>query len=299
MKKTFFYLLILLAILITSCGSKKYPKFDKVEAFAYLNKQCEFGTREPGSEGIKLCREYIKDTLNKYGAVVKEQKFATKIHGNEIQSENILASFNPRLSRRILLGAHYDTRPWADKDENLANHNKPIPGANDGASGVAVLLEIAKIISQKEPQEFGVDMVFFDLEDSGSYNDDKSWCKGSQFYADNFSGDKPEAAIIIDMIGDRDLQIPMEFFSYHNSPVLTSDIWEIAENLGFRSFQNKIGIPIYDDHYPLLESGFNVIDIIDMKYKYWHTLQDLPKNCSSESLYEVGQTLINYIYREK
>ncbi len=296
MKKAIFYLFMLLPILVVSCGAKKYPKFDKEEAFSYLNKQCEFGTREPGSEGIKLCREYIKDNLMKYNAVVKEQKFTAKIRGEEIQGVNILASFNPRLSRRILLGAHYDTRPWADKDKNPDVHNKPIPGANDGASGVAVLLEIAKIISQKEPEEIGVDLVFFDLEDSGSYDDDKSWCKGSQFFAENYSEDEPEAAIIIDMIGDKDLHIPMEYFSYHNSPVLTSDIWKIADNLGFKSFQNKIGVPIYDDHYPLLENGFNVIDIIDMDYKYWHTLQDLPKNCSSESLYEVGQTLINYIY---
>lgn len=296
MKKALFYLLMLLPILVVSCGAKKYPEFDKEEAFSYLNKQCEFGTREPGSEGIKLCREYIKDNLMKYNAEVKEQKFTAKIRGKEIQSVNILASFNPRLSRRILLGAHYDTRPWADKDKNPDVHNKPISGANDGASGVAVLLEIAKIISQKEPEEIGVDLVFFDLEDSGSYDDDKSWCKGSQFFAENYSEDEPEAAIIIDMIGDKDLHIPMEYFSYHNSPVLTSDIWKIAGNLGFKSFQNKIGIPIYDDHYPLLENGFNVIDIIDMDYKYWHTLQDLPKNCSSESLYEVGQTLINYIY---
>lgn len=296
MKKAIFYLFMLLPILVVSCGAKKSPKFDKEEAFSYLNKQCEFGTREPGSEGIKLCREYIKDNLMKYNAVVKEQKFTAKIRGEEIQGVNILASFNPRLSRRILLGAHYDTRPWADKDKNPDVHNKPIPGANDGASGVAVLLEIAKIISQKEPEEIGVDLVFFDLEDSGSYDDDKSWCKGSQFFAENYSEDEPEAAIIIDMIGDKDLHIPMEYFSYHNSPVLTSDIWKIADNLGFKSFQNKIGVPIYDDHYPLLENGFNVIDIIDMDYKYWHTLQDLPKNCSSESLYEVGQTLINYIY---
>ena len=296
MKKALSYLFMLLPILVVSCGAKKYPKFDKEEAFSYLNKQCEFGTREPGSEGIKLCREYIKDNLMKYNAVVKEQKFTAKIRGEEIQGVNILASFNPRLSRRILLGAHYDTRPWADKDKNPDVHNKPIPGANDGASGVAVLLEIAKIISQKEPEEIGVDLVFFDLEDSGNYDDDKSWCKGSQFFAENYSEDEPEAAIIIDMIGDKDLHIPMEYFSYHNSPVLTSDIWKIADNLGFKSFQNKIGVPIYDDHYPLLENGFNVIDIIDMDYKYWHTLQDLPKNCSSESLYEVGQTLINYIY---
>ncbi len=296
MKRIFFYLIMLLPVLIISCGNKKYPEFNKDESFSYLEKQCEFGTREPGSDGIKLCREYIETTLTKYNANIKEQKFETKIEGKTIYGVNIIASFNPRLSRRILLGAHYDTRPWADKDFNPEVRNKPIPGANDGASGVAVLLEIAKIISQKEPEQFGVDMVFFDLEDSGSYNDDKSWCKGSRYFAENYSGEKPEAAIIIDMIGDKDLHIPMEYFSYHNSPVLTSDIWGIAANHGFKSFQNKIGIPIYDDHYPLLEEGFNAIDIIDMDYKYWHTLQDIPKNCSSESLYEVGQTLIDYIY---
>lgn len=296
MRKILFFNIILIALLINSCGAKGYPKFNSEDAFSYLQKQCDFGTREPESEGIKLCRNYIEDTLNKYKAVVKEQKFVSEIRGKKVAGINIIASFNPRLSRRVLLGAHYDTRPWADKDSNPDVHNKPIPGANDGASGVAVLLEIAKIISQNEPEQKGVDMVFFDLEDSGSYKDEKSWCKGSQYFAGNFQGKKPEAAIIIDMIGDKDLHIPMEYFSYHNSPVLTSQIWNIADKVGFKSFQNKIGMPIYDDHYPLLENGFNAIDIIDMDYKYWHTLQDLPKNCSSESLNEIGQTLINYIY---
>ncbi len=212
---------------------------------------------------------------------------------------NIIASFYPQMSRRILFGAHYDTRPWADMEEEISLHDTPIMGANDAASGVAVLLELAKIVSAKQPQQFGIDLVFFDLEDMGAYGDNETWCLGSSYFADNYTKSKPEKSIVIDMIGDADLSINMEYTSYHNSPNLVKEVWEIAEQLGFNEFKSKITNRIYDDHYPLIAAGFNAIDIIDFEYPPWHTLEDTPDKCSPKSLGIVGQIMVNLIYQEK
>ena len=285
-------------LILISC-SNPVPEFNKEEAFSYLEAQCDIGPRYPGSEEIVLCRNLIISELKKSGASVQEQQFNIEVNGIEYQGVNIIAGFYPRMSRRILLGAHYDTRPWADKEEDPALHNTPIMGANDAASGVAVLLELASIISQKQPRQYGIDLVFFDMEDMGEYNKNETWCLGSSYYAQNFSGIKPEKAIIVDMIGDADLEVEMEYYSYHNSPNLVNEIWDVAEEAGFKEFSARITKRIYDDHYPLIVAGFNAIDIIDFEYPYWHTLEDTPDKCSANSLYVIGQTLLNLIYREK
>jgi Zn-dependent M28 family amino/carboxypeptidase len=237
--------------------------------------------------------------LQASGAIIEEQTFETTLQDSVISGVNIIAHFYPQMSRRILLGAHYDTRPWADKEEDMNLHDQPITGANDGASGVAVLLEIATVLSQNEPNQYGVDLVFFDLEDMGQYNDNHTWCLGSSYFADHFTGKLPEKAVIIDMIGDADLKIDMEYFSYYSSPLLVKEVWETAQDLGFNVFHTKISNRVYDDHVPLLEVGFNAIDIIDFDYPYWHTLKDTPDKCSPRSLYVVGQTLLHIIYQEK
>lgn len=293
-----FIFVFLLSILIISCQNS-IPEFSSEESFTFLEKQCELGPRYPGSDEIELCRNYIIDELKKSGAEIQKQEFISIIKEQEYQGVNIIASFYPRMSRRILLGAHYDTRPWADKEEDTSLHNEPIIGANDAASGVAVLLEIASIISDKQPGQFGIDMVFFDLEDMGEYGNNTTWCLGSSYFAENFTGEKPEKAIVVDMIGDSDLQIEMEYFSYHNSPDLVNEVWNTAKELGFSEFKSKITNMIYDDHYPLICAGFNAIDIIDFDYPVWHTLGDTPDKCSPNSLYVVGQTLLTIIYNEK
>lgn len=285
-------------LVITSC-TENYPVFNETDAFTHLEKQCELGVRHPGSDGIELCRDYIINELSKYNVEVELQKFNVDINEKEIAGVNILVSFYPQMSRRILLGAHYDTRPWADKEEDVALHNTPIIGANDAASGVAVLLELAKIISEHQPPQFGVDMVFFDLEDMGVYGKNETWCLGSFYFAENYNKPKPEKAIIIDMIGDADLSVNMEYFSYHNSPNLVKEVWELADNLGFNEFKTKIVNRVYDDHYPLLEKGINAIVLIDFEYPYWHTLNDTPDKCSPKSLNIIGQTMVNLIYQEK
>jgi len=274
-------------------------QFNSTRSFQFLVDQCQLGPRYPGSDEIQLCRDLIVNELTRNGAKIELQNFVEIVQGEEISGVNIIASFYPRMSRRILLGAHYDTRPWADKDADEKAHNTPIIGANDAASGVAVLLEIANILANRQPEQFGVDLVFFDLEDMGEYGNNDSWCLGSTYFASNFSGEFPEKAIVVDMIGDKDLQIDMEYFSYHNSPELVNEIWNVAKELNFSEFRPKITNRIYDDHYPLIVAGFEAIDIIDFDYPHWHTLQDTPDKCAPQSLYVVGQTLLTVIYRKQ
>ena len=295
MKKIF--LVILVPTILFAC-SKSVPKFNGEEAFSFLQKQCDLGPRYPGSEEIVLCRNLIKSILSENDAVVEEQKFTAEIDGKEFEGVNIIGKMFPEMSRRILFGAHYDTRPWADKDEDESAHNKPILGANDGASGVALLLELAAVLSKQEPARFGVDLVFFDLEDMGKYSVTESWSLGAKYFVKHFSGAKPEKVIIVDMIGDKDLNIDIEYFSYHNSPNLVNEVWNIAKKLDFPQFETKIDKAVEDDHIPFLNAGFNAIDIIDFDYPVWHTLQDTPDKCSAHSLYVVGQTLTNLIYQE-
>ncbi|MBC8384987.1 MAG: M28 family peptidase [Candidatus Cloacimonetes bacterium] len=296
MKKIYF--LFGIFVLFASC-SNSIPEFKKEEAFTFLEEQCDLGTRFPGSEEIELCRNYIISTLDQFGAVIEKQEFFVEIEAVQYAGVNIIASYFPEMNRRILLGAHYDTRPWADKEENQNLHNSAIIGANDGASGVAVLLEIAAVLSDNPSPRFGVDLVFFDLEDMGNYGDNGSWCLGSKYFAENFPLKIPEKAIIVDMIGDADLQIFMEYYSYHNSPKLVNEIWNIAKVRGFYEFKHKIGTAVVDDHLPLIRNGINAIDIIDFDYPYWHTLEDTPDKCSAKSLYIVGQTLLDLIYKTK
>ena len=285
------------AVLILS-GCQANPSFQAERAFIHLTNQTEIGPRTPNSPEIEICREYIINTLEKANAKISRQNFDTAISDSVYHSSNIIAQFFPRQPRRILLAAHYDTRPWADKDENPQNHNSPIDGANDAASGVAVLLEIATLLDQQQPPEFGIDLVFFDLEDMGEYGSNEDWCHGSRYFANNLPIRIPEKAIVVDMVGDKDLQIEMEYFSYHDAPTLVNEIWGIAQEHDVKQFKRKIGNRIYDDHMPLLEAGINTIDIIDFEYPHWHTLQDTADKCSPQSLAAVGKVLIELIYKK-
>ncbi len=294
MKKYIFFVMLLL---IFGCkNSTRKVIFDEMEAYSFLKDQCDMGPRNPGSEAIELEREYIKNILEECGAIVKEQNFSTSIDSSTYYGVNIVGSFYPERTLRLMIGSHYDTRPWADKDPNPENHDKPIIGANDGASSVAILLEFANILADHKPPEYGIDLAFFDLEDSGKYKDENSWCKGSDFMAKNMITDKPEYVIVLDMVGDEDLNIQMEYFSYQNSPELLQKLNDLAEKRGFTQFKRKIGLPITDDHVSFIKQGYKAIDLIDFDYPYWHTMEDTPDKCSEKSLLVVGQTVLDYIY---
>ena len=299
MKKSIF---ILITIFFISCQSDKV-QFNGDSAFNWLEKQCEFGPRNPGSTGYYDCKEFLLQNLEEFSDTVFTQNFKyTELRENNTYDlSNIIAAFNVNSEKHILIGAHWDTRPWADQDLTPSNRSAPILGANDGASGVAVLIELAKMF-MSNPPPINITLVLFDGEDMGIEGIPNSYAKGSQYFAKNLPIQKPDFGIIIDLIGDRILEIPIERHSYRVAPNLVNELWSLAEKLKLPAFQNRLGFDIYDDHIPLWEfAGIPAIDLIDINYpnqriNYWHTLNDVPQNCSPESLEQVGRLLSTYIY---
>lgn len=211
---------------------------------------------------------------------------------------NIIASFGLQKTERILLCAHWDSRPWADQDPISENRDKPIVGANDGASGVAVLLEVARHLQLAEPK-YGVDIVLFDGEDSGLPGQAESYALGAQHFAKNKDFRyRPKFGILLDMIGDKDLQIYQEKNSVNYAPQIVERIWDRAAELGSVPFHASLGYQVTDDHLPLLKVGIPCVDLIDFDYEYWHTLADTPDKCSPESLAEVGRLVLSLLYED-
>ena len=293
------------------------PAFDGGHAYEYLVKQCDFGARTPGSDAHAKCLELLKDELGKYCDAVTLQHFIyadRRAQGRSIEGTNIIASINGRdpNARRILLCAHWDSRPVADHDPNPANRSHPVPGANDGASGVAVLLEMARVL-KAAPPPVGVDLVLFDLEDmgdEGAVSGDKTanlWCIGSQQFVEKYYDapispthgalkDTIRFGILLDMIGDKDLQIKLEANSREKAGDVVRRVWASAERVGAKGFLRTRGRAITDDHIAFLERGIKVINLIDFDYPHWHTTQDTPDKCSAASLQQVGDVLVDVIY---
>jgi hypothetical protein len=284
--------------LFYSCASNSPPKFDGAEAFQYLTAQCQWGPRNPESEGHQRTKKYLLDKLRRNTNLVKTQEFVYQdtSRGKKIELANIIASFYPEKKQRMLLCAHWDTRPTADQDPDSSLREKPILGANDGGSGVAVLLEIARIVSQKRPK-WGVDIILFDGEDYGSEGELDKFCLGSKYFAKNKGEYKPEFGILLDMIGDRDLNIYKEEYSNRYAKNIVDLVWGAAQKLKIDCFKDSTKYSVYDDHIPLLEEGIPCIDLIDFDYPYWHTTQDTPDKCSPESLQKIGEVLVEILYR--
>lgn len=274
------------------------PKFDKKAAFAYLEAQCAFGPRVPGSEAHLRCRDYLVKTLSGFTEKVELQSFRLT-YGRpprSVEAFNIVARFRPELTERIILCAHWDSRPWADEDPDPKLHSTAVLGANDGASGVAVLLEMGRLF-HTQPPPVGVDLVFFDGEDAGDTGNTWSWARGSQYFAGHLAKkDYPKFVILLDMIGDQDLAISREAYSLEYAPALTAKVWEIAEALKIKAFVSEKGPAVMDDHIPFLQLGIPAVDLIDLDYAYWHTSQDTPDKCSPASLDDVGRVLVQLIY---
>jgi len=297
--KAHFYIIfsvLFISIVFSSCQSQVIPEFNEQNAFQHLEKQCEFGPRVPGTEAHIKCRDYLDETLRKYAERVTQQPFQAIIDNKRVTCYNIIANFHSAKTQRLLLCAHWDTRPWADKDPDPANHTKPVLGANDGASGVAVLLEIARIIDIKPPK-YGVDIVFFDAEDFGSYGQNDTWALGSKQFAQNIVKTyHPEFGILLDLIGDTDQQLYIEQNSYNYTREIVEKVWNIAEQMGIPEFISEVKFDVYDDHLNLLKIGIPCINIIDFDYKYWHTIEDTPDKCSPMSLNNVGKVLLGVLY---
>jgi glutaminyl-peptide cyclotransferase len=261
--------------------------FDGQRALTDVQTQVAFGPRIPGTEGHAQVRGWMRKELESAGWTVEVQQ--TEAMGHPVF--NIVAKRGEQ-NPQIILGAHYDTRMYADNDPNPANHMQPVPGANDGASGVAVLLEIARTLPE---DTVPIWLVFFDTEDNGRI-EGWDWILGSRAFAQQLVF-KPEAVVIIDMIGDADLDI---YFEINSDPKLRSEIWLAAEEAG----HGDVFIPqekhsLLDDHTPFMQAGIPAVDIIDFDYPYWHTIQDTPDKVSAESLRAAGETLLKWIEGRK
>ncbi len=275
------------------------PTFDGERAFSYLEAQCAFGPRAPGTEGHERALAYLRGQLAERADVVQIDAFTHEPgpgYDGPIELTNLMASFGPGKSRRVLLCAHWDTRPWADRDPDPSAHDQPILGANDGASGVAVLLEIADHLKALPPP-VGVDIVLFDGEDYGRSGDLENYFLGSRRFArTRADAYRPELSILLDMVGDRDLTLYIEEHSVQAAPWAVRRVWDAAAKAGIAAFVPEIGYAVEDDHLPLIAEGIPTIDVIDFEYPYWHTLEDTPDKCSPESLAAVGQVILMVLY---
>ena len=332
MKKHLFYIIPALLFAFLSCGNSsnssaiqaeevtpavKAPEFNGDSAFAYTKAQCDFGPRIPNSAAHDKCGDWLVQKFQSLGATVTEQKDNVKgWDGNLLKMRNIIASYKPETGKRVLICAHWDSRPWADNDPDPKNHHTPIDGADDGASGVGIMVELARQFQQQMP-EIGVDLICFDMEDYGTPDwsdvghDDKSWCLGSQYWARNphTAGYNARYGILLDMVGNPNAVFYQEYFSTRNAKSIVKKVWNKAHDMGLgERFPKKDGGAITDDHIPVNDiAKIPCIDIIPMYPNAqessfgptWHTLADNISNISPTTLRIVGQVLMEVIYNER
>jgi len=286
---------VLLAALGCGAGAAAQGEFDGEAAFGYVETQMAFGPRVPNSEGHRRTGDWILAQLQARADSVEVQEFGhMTVDGELLQLRNFIGRFRLDLPDRILYVAHWDTRPRADRSANLGQQRMPVPGANDGASGVAVLLGVADALV-RTPPTIGVDLLFVDGEDYGDFPTGDDVLLGSRYYAATLDPSAlPLFAVVWDMVGDRDLQIYQEGNSVAGAPEVVDRVWARARELGYGSvFRDRVGYTMTDDHVPLLEAGVRAIDVIDFDdVPWWHTTEDTIDKVSAESLKIVGDVAV-------
>ena len=328
--KRFCILLAALALL-TACGNTKKsssedvvtaqpvgPAFSADSAYLFCQQQCDFGPRTMNSEAHERCGEWIAQKFRSYGMTVTLQEANLRGYdGTVLKSTNIIASHKPELNNRIMLCAHWDSRPWADNDPDEQNHHRPVMAANDGASGVAVMLEIAR---QIDSLQVGVDFICFDAEDWGTPqwaesdgNDGDTWALGAQYWAEQFKAQHSDVnikyGILLDMVGGEGAKFYQEQVSMHFAPNVVKRVWAAADVVGFGSyFPKDEGRAITDDHLPINQKArIPCIDIIPYYPDCdassfgptWHTVNDDMQHIDRNTLQAVGQTIVQVLYQEK
>ena len=317
-------LFTLLCVMLFSCGSKQpvtesslvSTVFNEDSAYAFCAAQCQFGPRTMNSESHEKCAEWIIEKFKSYDCTVITQKADLRgWDGTMLHATNIIASINPNITQRYMLCAHWDSRPWADNDPDEKNHHTPVMAANDGASGVGVMLEIARVAGDS----IGIDFICFDAEDYGSpqwsdSHSDDSWALGSQYFAQQYVS-APETlpahmrngwagAVLLDMVGGQGAHFYQEGLSMRYAPDTVEKVWQAAAEAGYGSyFLYDMSGTVTDDHKPLNEAGIPTIDIIpyypDCEQSSfgptWHTIYDDMDHIDKLTLKAVGQTLIQYL----
>jgi hypothetical protein len=300
-----------------SSKSEFVSEFNKDSAYDFVDRQVAFGPRVPGSVAHEKCAEYLYDELQKFADTAIIQKFKARVYnGKTFDSKNIIGSYNLNAQKRVLLCSHWDSRPVADHDPNPDNRNTPIDGANDGASGVGVLLEIARQLSINRP-DIGIDIVLFDIEDYGPPEDyqnnstGEEWGLGAQYWAQNphVFGYSARYGILLDMVGNADTRFYQEQFSMYFAQDVINKVWNTAHKLGYNdNFIKEMGIPVNDDHlYVNKYAKIPTIDIIHQDvdspnhsfYEHWHTLNDNMDAIDANSLKIVGDVVLTTIMNER
>lgn len=316
---------------LTSCGGRTQrsdrpdtipmvpcPEFVAENALATIEAQCQMGPRVPGTAAWKACGDSIVAWFSALGLTVTEQVTTVNLYdGKEVPCRNITASLNPENHDRVLLCAHWDSRPWADNDDKESNHKTPVPAANDGASGVAVMLELARILSAADSIETGIDFVCFDVEDAGrpqwdNETDDEGdtgWCLGSKVWADEAfaQGYQARFGLLFDMVGGRGSTFSREGYSLHFAQPVVDMLWHIAHQIGYgHYFPLTEGGYITDDHVNVNQiARVPCVDIVpyhkDGPSSFgptWHTLSDTPENIDPNVLEAVGQSVLQLLYND-
>ena len=326
-------LLLLLIIAAVACSSNRsksadisegtisgngidVPPFNADSAYLYIQTQADFGPRVPNTPAHKACGDFLAGKLEAFGAKVYNQYADLVAYDNTIlKARNIIGAYNPESKRRVLLCAHWDSRPYADADNDEKNHKTPILGVNDGASGVGVLLEVARQLQRQAPA-IGIDIIFFDAEDygipafyKGSYKED-TWCLGSQYWGHvpHVDGYNARFGILLDMVGGKNSTFYQERFSKRTAGKQVKKIWDAAHRLGFgRFFPKEQGTEVTDDHiYVYNLRQIPCVDIINYDPEsskgfgdFWHTVDDNMDIIDKATLNAVGQTVLEVIYNEK
>ena len=327
MKVIFLSFLLLLSVALTGCKNQNQAsavqdtdtiavtqvQFNADSAYASVVAQCDFGPRVPGSAAHDRCGDYIVSRFKALGLTVSEQRADQKAwDGKVLHTRNIIAAYRPELADRIIICTHWESRPWADADPDSSLHRQPVMAANDGASGVAVMLEVARKLEELKP-ELGIDFICFDSEDYGmpywaetdDVADGSDWCLGSQYWAahPHVPGYKARFGILLDMVGGRDARFCFEGISMRYASEVMVHVWDAAGRAGASQlFLAEQGGYAQDDHVPMNEvAGIPTIDIIpyvEGEHTFgatWHTTQDTPENISRETLKGVGQTLLQFL----
>ncbi len=270
--------------------------FPAERAFAHLQALCALGPRNPGSAGQQKALEYIRRTLEQNGARVTMQSFTHQAPGlpGPVELTNVIGRFGPERPGGFLLGAHWDSRPWADQDPDSSSRKLPVLGANDGGSGTAVLLTLAELF-REQPPEMPVLLAFFDGEDLGREGHPEEYLAGSRYMADHLAPPLPEAGLVLDMVASCSMSLAVEETARRLHPDLAALVDQQAAELGLVSYRADWGPQIVDDHIPFLESGLPVLLLIDSRDPFWHTHRDVLANCCPQSLGETGNLVLRIL----